>query len=148
MALLDIFKKKKAEKAREEKPQKKEKKPPKIKAKKKPAGQKKEARPEAPPKPKKISEIAYRVLKESQITEKATNLAKNNQYVFKIYPRANKIEVKKAVEDLYGVNVISVKIINIPKKKRRLGSIMGWKKGSKKAIIRIREGQKIEVLPR
>ncbi|MCK4781986.1 50S ribosomal protein L23 [Candidatus Parcubacteria bacterium] len=91
---------------------------------------------------------AYRVLKIPHITEKATDLTKNNQYVFKVLPKSNKIEIKKAIEGLYGVDVLSVRIINIPSKKRRLGKTTGWKKGYKKAIIKIKQGQKIEVMPR
>lgn len=91
---------------------------------------------------------AYRILKIPHITEKATDLVKNNQYVFKVWPEANKVEIKKAIEDLYGVDVLSVKIINVPPKQRRLGRIRGWRKGFKKAIVKIKEGQKIEVLPR
>lgn len=88
------------------------------------------------------------ILKSPHITEKATDLAKKNQYVFKIWPKTNKIEVKKAIEDLYKVDVLSVKIINIPRRKRKLGKISGWRKGYKKAIVKIKPGQKIEVLPR
>lgn len=91
---------------------------------------------------------AYRILKAPHVTEKATDLTKKNQYVFKVCPKANKTEIKKAIEDLYEVDVASVKIINVPPKKRRLGRISGWRKGYKKAIIQIKEGQKIEVLPR
>jgi large subunit ribosomal protein L23 len=87
-------------------------------------------------------------LKEPHITEKTTALAKKNQYVFKVYPRTNKIEIKKAVEKLYGVDVLAVRIINIPRKKRVLGRISGWRKGYKKALIKVKEGQKIDVLPR
>jgi len=43
---------------------------------------------------------------------------------------------------------LNIKIINVPKKRRRLGRISGWKKGYKKAIVKIKKGQKIEVLPR
>jgi len=43
---------------------------------------------------------------------------------------------------------MDVKIINVPAKRRRLGRISGWRKGYKKAIVRLKEGQKIEVLPR
>jgi large subunit ribosomal protein L23 len=89
-----------------------------------------------------------KILKAPQITEKATLLAKKNQYVFKVWPRANKTEIKKAIKELYGVDVISVKIIRVPAKRRRLGGIRGWKKGYKKAIVKIKEGQKIELLPR
>ncbi|MBZ9573074.1 50S ribosomal protein L23 [Patescibacteria group bacterium] len=95
-----------------------------------------------------MPETAYRVLKAPQVTEKATALTGKNQYVFKVWPGANKVEIKKAVKDLYGVEVLSVKIIKVPRKKRRLGRISGWRKGYKKAIVKIKEGQKIEVLPR
>ena len=92
--------------------------------------------------------LSYLILKEPHITEKTTALAKKNQYVFKVYPRTNKIEIKKAVEKLYGVDVLAVRIINIPRKKRVLGRRSGWRKGYKKALIKVREGQKIDVLPR
>jgi large subunit ribosomal protein L23 len=132
MALRDIFKRKPKAKSIE-KPKLVEK-PKEVKA----------------PKPKKEVKIgeAYKILKTPHITEKATDLTGRNQYVFKIWERANKTEVKKAIEDVFGVNVVSIKIINIPRKKRRLGRIEGFRKGYKKAIVRIKEGQKIEVLPR
>jgi len=91
---------------------------------------------------------AWKVLKKPLITEKATNLSEFNQYVFEVFPSANKTEIKKAIEKTYKVDVLSVRIINIPAKKRRLGRISGWRKGYKKAIVKIKEGQKIEVLPR
>jgi len=90
----------------------------------------------------------FKILIEPHITEKTTDLEKKNQYVFKVFPKANKTEIKKAIEDLYKVEVLDVKIINVLKKRRRLGRISGWKKGYKKAIVKIKEGQKIEVLPR
>jgi len=133
MAILSVFKKKKEEKEIEK--QKKEepfvKEPPEMKLKK-----------------EKVSRGAFKILKSPHITEKASDLTKVNQYIFKVFPRANKTEIKKAVENLYGVNVISVKIINIPPKRRTLGRISGWRKGYKKAIVKIKEGQKIELLPR
>lgn len=136
MALLNIFKKKKKpkkpKKVYEVEPRKVE--PHKVK--------------KAPPKLKRVSEIASRVLKGPQVTEKATDLVKKNQYVFKVLPRTNKVEIKRAIEDLYGVDVVSVKVIQIPPKKRRLGRIEGYRAGYKKAVIKVKEGQKIEVLPR
>ncbi len=167
MSLFDFFRKKK----KEEKP-KEEKKAPKIRVEEKPRKIKKEKaveeRKEIHPvksseagakqfnrvKPKvskpraKISGTAYRVLKSPHVSEKATDLVAKNQYTFKILPRANKIEVKKAVEGLYNVDVIGVRIINVHRRHRRLGRITGWKKGYKKAIVKVKEGQKIEVLPR
>lgn len=88
------------------------------------------------------------VLKEPQITEKASQLTKGNQYTFKVSAEVNKVQVKKAVEQLYGVDVIGVKIVKAQKKRRRVGRISGWTKAYKKAVVRIKEGQKIEVLPR
>ncbi|MCX6759306.1 MAG: 50S ribosomal protein L23 [Candidatus Nealsonbacteria bacterium] len=91
---------------------------------------------------------SYKILKGPHITEKAGDLTEKNQYVFKIFPRANKIGVKKAIEDTYGIDVVSVKIINVPEKKIKLGKIQGTRPGYKKAIVKIKKGQKIEVLPR
>lgn len=82
------------------------------------------------------------------VTEKAAILGEKNKYVFKVAKDSNKTEIKRAVEKNYGVSVISVKIINAPGKERRVGRHIGWKKGHKKAIIRIKGGQTIEVAPR
>lgn len=96
----------------------------------------------------KRTESAWKFLKIPHITEKATDLLQKNQYVFTVYKTANKHEIKRAIEDIYGVDVVSVKIINIPAKKRRVGKNRGWRAGYKKAIARLKEGQKIEVMPR
>ncbi len=139
MALFDILKRKKTEK-------------PKVKAKEKPVEKVKTEKPVEEQTPKVRKEViigeANLSIKAPHVTEKATDLVKNNQYVFKVFPRANKTEVKKAIENIFGVDVISVRIINVPKKKRRLGKIEGFRTGYKKAIVKIKEGQKIEVLPR
>jgi len=95
---------------------------------------------------RKIPETAYKVLISPHVTEKAADLASKNQYVFKVFKKTNKIEIKKAVEELFGVDVLAVKIINVPKKPRRLGRISGWKKGYKKAVVKIKEGQKIDII--
>lgn len=136
MAILDVFKKKKRARKPEEKEGVKE--IPEVKVERKEKKQKK-----AP----KISKLAHRVLKEPHITEKATDLVSQNQYIFKVSQRANKNQIKKAIETLYDVNVAKVQIINIPKKQRRLGRISGFKKGYKKAIVKIKKGQKIELMP-
>jgi len=98
---------------------------------------------------KKIFSIeAYSVLKSPHVSEKATDLTEKNQYVFNVWDDTTKSEVKKVVEGTYGVDVLSVNIINIPRKKKRVGKTLGFKKGYKKAIVRIKEGQKIEIMPR
>lgn len=97
---------------------------------------------------KKESASAHRILKHAHVTEKANDLTGFNQYVFNVYERANKTEIKKAVGEVYGAKVVSVKIINIHPKERRLGKITGWSKGYKKAIVKLAKGQTIEILPR
>lgn len=91
---------------------------------------------------------AYKVLKEPHISEKATVLAGEDKYIFKIYPWANKIETKKAVESLYGVRVKDVNIVNVHRKKKTFRGIEGFKPGYKKAIVTLEEGEKIEIIPR
>jgi large subunit ribosomal protein L23 len=92
--------------------------------------------------------LSWKILKTPHVTEKASDLAEKNQYLFKVFPQTNKVQIKKAIEDLFGVEVASVKIINVLSKKRRLGKISGFKSGYKKAIVKIKEGQKIEIMPR
>ena len=92
------------------------------------------------------ADLANRVLEFTHVSEKATDLAGKSQYVFRVFPRANKTEIKKAIEELYGVNVVSVNIVKVHKKRRRLGRILGWRKEYKKAIVKIKKGEKIEVL--
>ena len=104
----------------------------------------------AKPKKKKQAYKAdvFKILKEPHITEKATELSEAGQYVFKVWPGVNKIQIRKAVEQIYGVGVRGVRVINIPSKKRRLGKTEGKKKGYKKAIVSVKKGQKIEILPK
>lgn len=97
-------------------------------------------------KSKKTAVFSYDIIKEPHISEKATMLSDSNRYVFKVYSNTNKIGIKKAVEGVYGVDVLSVNIIKILKKKRRLGKVQGFKKGFIKAIVKIQDGQKIEII--
>ncbi len=155
MSIFDFFKKKKkieketkVKKIEEKKIEKKVEKKEEIKEVKK---EKKVEKPKkvSIPKPKrKGTDLSWKVLKVVHISEKATDLVEKNQYTFKVSNRANKPEIKRAIENTYGVDVLDVNIIKVPRKKRRLGRITGWRKGYKKAIIRVKEGQKIEVLPR
>ncbi|OGZ64528.1 MAG: 50S ribosomal protein L23 [Candidatus Staskawiczbacteria bacterium RIFOXYC1_FULL_37_43] len=80
------------------------------------------------------------------ISEKATYLAEKNQYIFVVPVSYNKKEIKNSVEGIYNVDVLSVNKVKIPAKKRRIGATQGFKKGFVKAIVKIKEGQKIEVL--
>ncbi len=86
------------------------------------------------------------IIKKPHISEKATALAEDNKYVFIVNNKANKIEVAEAIEEMHGVNVENVNIVSIPTKKRRLGATEGVKKGYKKAIVKIKEGETIEII--
>lgn len=142
MPLKDIFKKigiKKNDKKKEEKA-----KEPDVKV-KKDQKEKTSLKKENIETKRKTSGFYPFVLKAPYITEKSTDLAEKNQYMFKVFSKVNKNEIKKAVEAIYNVNVLNVNIINVPKKKRRLGRHSGWKQGYKKAIIKIKKGQKIDL---
>ena len=89
---------------------------------------------------------ADRVIIAPLITEKASDLTAKNQYVFKVKPAANANEVKKAVSHLYGVTVEAVRMINLPRKQKRLGRHTGYTARRKKAIVSLKEGDKIETL--
>lgn len=142
MALFNIFKKKKPK----EKKKINKKKPKKKDRIRQPADGGEKGVTEKPL--KKEVKIAPLVLRSPHIAEKSTRLIEIDKYVFKVYQKANKTEIKKAIEEIYRVNVLKVNIIKIPRKKRRLGKTQGWRKGYKKAIVKIKKGQKIEILPR
>ncbi len=87
------------------------------------------------------------VIKNPHISEKTTHLMQeSNEYVFVVDKNANKIEIAEAVKEIYKVDVEKVRIISIPSKKRRLGLTVGKKKGYKKAIVKVKDGQKIDIL--
>lgn len=89
----------------------------------------------------------WNILKSPCITEKAVNMAsQGNFYVFHVSSDANKVEIKKAVEEKYKVDVLDVRTINIPRKRTVRGKIEGFRPGFKKAVIKVKEGQKIEVV--
>mgnify|MGYP001620069664 FL=1 len=95
--------------------------------------------------PIKTSIFSYDIVRDPHISEKGSRLAESNKYTFKVYERANKMEIKKSIEGIYGVNVTAVNVITIPHKARRIGKTEGFKKGYKKALVTIKAGQKIEI---
>jgi len=96
-------------------------------------------------KDKKVSGRAYRVLVKPMVTEKATNLSAVNQYVFMIDNDANKIEVAKAIYEVYGIKPTEVNIIKVKGKKVNRGKITGKRKDFKKAIVTLKKGESISV---
>jgi len=95
-----------------------------------------------------VYQSAVNLLIKPLITEKTRNLAiKENKYVFNVKKESNKKEIKKAIENLYKVEVVNVNIVNTKSKPKRLGRSLGKTKGFKKAIVTIRKGQTIDVIP-
>lgn len=88
----------------------------------------------------KIAAIIFEPL----FTEKTSNLMPLNKYAFKVANQANKIEVKKAIEGLYGVNVVDVNILKTTSKPKRIGRYERTQAGFKKAIVTIKAGETIE----
>jgi large subunit ribosomal protein L23 len=89
--------------------------------------------------------ILSKVLIEPIVTEAATVLIENNKYIFKISSRATKLQVKMAIEKIYNVKVEKVNTVSVPRKFRSRGRIPGWKPGYRKAIVTLKEGNKIDV---
>jgi large subunit ribosomal protein L23 len=89
---------------------------------------------------------AHSVLKRYHLSEKTNQLSSIGRYVFVVNGSANKIEVKKAVETVYDVHVTGVNIINTKGKSRNQGRISGRTSDWKKAIVTLKEGEKISGL--
>lgn len=87
----------------------------------------------------------YTVIVSPLITEKATFANEvGNQVVFKVHPQANKIEIKNAVEQLFGVKVSQVRTMQYLGKKRRIGRSIGRRPAWKKAYVCLAEGDRID----
>ena len=76
------------------------------------------------------------------VTEKATSLIDEGKYVFVVDKKANKIEIRKAIESLFDVQVAVVNTINVDGKPKRVGRHSGFRPDRKKAIIKLKEGSK------
>jgi len=87
----------------------------------------------------------YQVIKEPRITEKA-NIQKEdtNQVTFKVHKKANKVEIRQAVETFFKTKVLDVRTMNVRGKRRRMGKTVGKKSDWKKAVVRLAPGEKIE----
>lgn len=94
-----------------------------------------------------LNKAKTNLIKRAWITEKAGSLAGLNKYVFIVDKQMNKPEVEKAIESMYGVKVSSINILNKKGKTRKLGKNSGKISGFKKAIVTLKEGNKIEVMP-
>ncbi len=86
------------------------------------------------------------VIKNPRITEKASNLMEQNVYAFDVADSANKTEIKKAVFTLYKVHPTRVNILKIPKKQVLMRGKVGVRGGGKKALVYLKQGDKIEFI--
>ena len=89
----------------------------------------------------------FNIIKKPCLTEKGLGLQElHNQVVVKVDPRANKIEIKDAVEKLFNVKVSKVRTANMHGKQKRVGKNIGFQSDWKKAIVSLEEGHKIDFL--
>ena len=90
---------------------------------------------------------AFDIIDSIRLTEKGTLLSeKQNQYVFRVKPHANKLQIKQAIEQLFGKKVIAVNTCNYAgKKKRERTANYGRKAHWKKAIVTLKEGDRIDL---
>jgi len=87
------------------------------------------------------------ILRRPLVTEKGTKLQEEqNQYLFEVDPKANKIEIKRAVEARFSVRVWKVRTMNVRGKLKTLGRFTGRRPGYKKAIVTLAVGDKIDFL--
>jgi large subunit ribosomal protein L23 len=88
----------------------------------------------------------YDIVRRPIVTEKSSLMKDTgNQYVFEVHRDANKIEIKQAVEKLFKVKVVSVRVVNMEGKEKRLGRSMGKKPDWKKAVVKLSPKDKITI---
>ena len=88
---------------------------------------------------------AHQIIRRPLVTEKSTQQKeKSNQYAFEVDPKANKIEIQTAVERLFKVKVFQVRTVRVLGKVKRLGRKYGKRPDWKKAIVTLKEGDRID----
>jgi large subunit ribosomal protein L23 len=93
-----------------------------------------------------MSKDAHQILIRPLLTEKMTTLKeKQNKVCFLVNPKSNKIEIKRAAEEVLKVKIDSVNIINTQGKRKRLGRYEGKRSDLKKAILTLKKGEKLEL---
>jgi large subunit ribosomal protein L23 len=79
------------------------------------------------------------------VSEKSYSLIEDNKYSFRVHPRAHKTQIRQAVEELFDVKVEAVNVLKVQPKPKRRGLSRGTKPGWKKAVVQLREGDRIEI---
>lgn len=86
------------------------------------------------------------LIKKPWVTEKSGTMNAGGKYVFIVQDHATKPEIKKAIKEVYKVEVVAVNVVNRPPKQKRFGrGLKGAQEGYRKAIVTLKEGQKIDV---
>ena len=85
------------------------------------------------------------IIKYPIITDKATRLLENNQYTFLVDRYSDKLKIKASIEYLFDVKVVKINTCRLPRKSKRVGKYLGWKSQYKKAIVRLSEGDLINL---
>ena len=88
----------------------------------------------------------HEVIIKPMITEKSTLLQERSKYVFQVAPKANKVEIKGAVQSTFGVKVLDVNITKIRGKQKRFGPRFKKMPDIKKAVVTLRPGDRIQIV--
>jgi len=89
----------------------------------------------------------YNIIRAPRISEKTARLQEvSNQYVFEVSTEANKLEIKEAIEKIFGVNVRAVNVVNVKGKNKAFKFRMGRRGDWRKAYVTLAEGQSIDVM--
>jgi large subunit ribosomal protein L23 len=87
----------------------------------------------------------YKTLIRPVLTEKTTQMSEHGQYVFRVEKKANKYQIRQAVEKIFGVDVVKVNTMRMPGKPKRVGRFQGRKPSWKKAIVTLAPDQSIDL---
>ncbi|MBD3368932.1 50S ribosomal protein L23 [Candidatus Fermentibacteria bacterium] len=88
---------------------------------------------------------ARKIIVQPLVTEKSTVAREmSNQYSFRVHPRANKHQIARAVEDIFGVSVVKVRTMRMQGKMKRLGRNVGRRSSWKKAVVTLAEGDSVD----
>ena len=138
MAFLDILKKKKKELPRDEKKKERPSSPKKVPVK---SADTVSLRVDAS---REGGEVLASILMRPRITEKASFITEDGAYTFDVLPSANKVQIRNAIQEVYGVKPRRVNIISIPPKRVHIRNRAGVVSGGKKAIVYLKKGDRIE----
>lgn len=89
-----------------------------------------------------MTKTAQDIILKPIITEASMDALQMQKYTFKVAKTANKVEIAKAVEEIFGVKVAKVNTINVKGKQKRMGRSVGYRSDWKKAIVTLAEGEK------